>query len=38
MEKEGLTDDPFEDVEANFTFGDAAIWGLTMALATNKAR
>lgn len=38
MEKEGLTHDPFEDVESHFTFGDAAAWGLALTLATNKAR
>jgi hypothetical protein len=38
MKKEGLTHDPFEDVEAHFTFGDAAAWGLALALGTNKAR
>ena len=38
MEQHKLTHDPFEDVEAHFTFGDAAAWGLAMALSMNKAR
>ena len=38
MEKKGVTHDPFEDVEAHFTFGDAAAWGLAMSLSMNKAR
>jgi hypothetical protein len=38
MEKEGVTHDPFEDVEAHFTFGDAAAWGLALCLSTAKQR
>lgn len=38
MAQHKLTHDPFEDVEAHFTFGDAAAWGLLLALSTNKAR
>lgn len=38
MEKEKLSHDPFEDVEAHFTFGDAAAWGLALCLSTAKAR
>lgn len=38
MEKEKLTHNPFEDVEAHFTFGDAAAWGLALCLSTSKAR
>lgn len=38
MQKEGLTHDPFEDVEAHFTFGDAAAWGLSLCLSTSKAK
>lgn len=38
MAKHNLTHDPFEDVEAHFTFGDAAVWVLAMALSMNKAR
>ena len=38
MAKHGVTHDPFEDVEAHFTFGDAAAWGLALCLSTNKMR
>ncbi|KAK4987757.1 hypothetical protein LTR50_004410 [Elasticomyces elasticus] len=38
MKKHNLTHNPFEDVEAHFTFGDAAAWGLALALSMNKAR
>lgn len=38
MAKHKVTHDPFEDVEAHFTFGDAAAWGLALCLSTNKAR
>lgn len=38
MAQHNLTHNPFEDVEAHFTFGDAAAWGLAMALSMNKAR
>ena len=38
MKKHSLTHDPFEDVEAHFTFGDAVAFGLAMQLSTNKAR
>ncbi len=38
MEQNNLTHNPFEDVEAHFTFGDAAAWGLALCLSTSKAR
>ena len=38
MEQNKLTHNPFDDVEAHFTFGDAAAWGLALALSTSKAR
>lgn len=38
MAKHGLNHDPFEDIEGHFVFGDAAAWGLAMALSMNKAR
>ena len=38
MAKHKLTDDPFDDVEANFVFADAEAWGLSLALTTNKAK
>lgn len=38
MQKEGLTHDPFEDVEAHFSFADAPAWGLALSLSTGKAR
>jgi hypothetical protein len=38
MSKHGLTQDPFEDIEAHFTYGDAAAWGLAMQLSMNKAK
>lgn len=38
MANHNLTHDPFEDVEAHFTFGDAAAWGLALCLSMNKAR
>lgn len=38
MQKEGVTHDPFEDVEAHFTFGDAAAFGLALCLSTAKQR
>jgi hypothetical protein len=38
MAKHNLTHDPFEDIEGNFTFGDAAAWGLGIALSMNKAK
>lgn len=38
MAKHQLSHNPFDDVEAHFTFGDAAAWGLALCLSTNKAR
>jgi hypothetical protein len=38
MSEHGLTQDPFEDIEAHFTYGDAAAWGLAMQLSMNKAK
>lgn len=38
MSKHGLTQDPFEDIDAHFTYGDAAAWGLAMQLSMNKAK
>lgn len=38
MKKHNLTDDPFEDIEAHWPFGDAAAFGLAMSLSMNKAR
>jgi len=38
MAQHGLTHDPFADAAAHFPFGDAAAWGLPVALSMNKAR
>lgn len=38
MDQNKLTHNPFEDVEAHFTFGDAAAWGLAMSLSMNKCK
>jgi hypothetical protein len=39
MEKHSLTHNPFKDIEANFTFGDVAIWMMQKrSLSMNKAR
>ena len=38
MQEHHLTHDPFEDIEAHFTFGDAAAIGFGMQLSMNKAR
>ncbi|KAK3073096.1 hypothetical protein LTR53_005624 [Teratosphaeriaceae sp. CCFEE 6253] len=38
MEKHGVTHNPFDDIEAHFTFGDFAAWGPAFALSMNKAR
>ncbi|KAK3111330.1 hypothetical protein LTR53_013533 [Teratosphaeriaceae sp. CCFEE 6253] len=38
MEKYGVTHNPFDDIEAHFTFGDFAAWGPAFALSMNKAR
>ena len=38
MSKHNLTHNPFEDIEAHFTFGDAVGWALALALSMNKAR
>ena len=38
MAKHQLTHDPFEDVEAHFTFGDYAAFGPGFPLSMNKAR
>jgi hypothetical protein len=39
MAKYSLTQNPFEDIEANFTFGDVAIWMMQKrSLSMNKAR
>ena len=33
-----ITHDPFEDIEANFAFGDGALLSASMCLSMNKAR
>ncbi|KAK0770926.1 hypothetical protein LTR59_016306, partial [Friedmanniomyces endolithicus] len=38
MEKHKVTHNPFDDIEAHFTFGDFAAWGPAFALSMNKAR
>jgi hypothetical protein len=38
MARHNLTHDPFEDIEAHFTFGDAVARGLGVALSMNKAK
>ncbi|KAK6429078.1 hypothetical protein LTR95_014777 [Oleoguttula sp. CCFEE 5521] len=38
MQKNGLKYNPFDDIEPNFEFGDAAAWGLAASLSMNKAR
>ncbi|KAK5716910.1 hypothetical protein LTR17_016282 [Elasticomyces elasticus] len=38
MEKFSVSHDPFDDIEAHFTFGDFAAWGPAFALSMNKAR
>ncbi|KAK0937762.1 hypothetical protein LTR29_010656 [Friedmanniomyces endolithicus] len=38
MEKHKVTHNPFNDIEAHFTFGDFAAWGPAFALSMNKAR
>lgn len=39
MAKYNLTHNPFDDIEANFTFGDVAIWVMAKrSLSMNKAR
>lgn len=38
MKKHKLTHNPFDDIEGNFTFGDAATVGGTNVLSMNKAR
>jgi hypothetical protein len=39
MAKHNLRHNPFEDIEANFTFGDVATWAMEKGcLSMNKAR
>ncbi|KAK0821062.1 hypothetical protein LTR75_001132 [Friedmanniomyces endolithicus] len=38
MEKHKVTHNPFDDIEAHFTFGDFAAWGPAFALSMNKSR
>ncbi|KAK0872996.1 hypothetical protein LTS02_000932 [Friedmanniomyces endolithicus] len=38
MEKHKVTHNPFDDIEAHFTFGDFAAWGPAFTLSMNKAR
>lgn len=38
MQEDGLSHDPFEDVEAHFTFADAVAWALALSLSTGKAK
>ena len=38
MAKHNLTDNPFEDIEGHFPYGDAAAFGLCLALSLNKVR
>lgn len=38
MEKEKLTHNPFDDIEAHFQFADAAAWALALCLSTAKQR
>ena len=38
MSEQGLTHNPFEDIDAHFAFADAATWGLGLNLSMTKAR
>nr|OQO18335.1 hypothetical protein B0A51_13730 [Rachicladosporium sp. CCFEE 5018] len=38
MKKEGVTHNPFEDIEANFSFGEAVAWARVLQISMNKAR
>lgn len=38
MSEHGLMQDPFEDVEGSFFYGDLVAWGLGVQLSMNKAR